>query len=130
MNGIFDTGLSFWQLVALICTVVAGLITIRISFKFDINRFLEDRRKVNQQKLVNVCSHLAIKPLGGKNFKAVSLFTSPPGTHLWQCQRCGLIRHQADADYMERAQYYLENIDEFLKENKRFRKLLKKSGQL
>ena len=129
MNGVFDTGLSFWQLIALIGAVVASLVVIRVTLKFDINRYLENRQKNSRQKLTNFCTHMEISWIKDGQFKVQSLFV-PLGTPQWQCQRCSLVRHQADDDYMERAQYYINNINEYVKQNRKFRKLLKKSGWL
>lgn len=126
MNGVFNTGLSFWQLIIAIITFSLGIVTIRIGIRFDLNKYLEQREKQNTQKLKNVCAHLEMVPTENGQFQARSLFESPPGTLQWQCQRCGLVRNH-DNDYEERAQYYANHPDEYLEKNKKFNKLLKKS---
>lgn len=127
MNGIFNTGLSFWQLIGAIVTLTFSVIAVKITFNFDFNKYLERKDKKITQKLKNVCTHLEMLPADDGNFQIRSLFESPAGTHQWQCQRCGLIRNH-DNDYEERAEYFAKNPKEYLERNKKFSKLLKKSG--
>jgi hypothetical protein len=130
MNGVVNTGLTFWQLIGAIIALVLGVITIRIGIKFDLNRYLENRQKSNMQKLKNACTHLELIPTQDNQLEVRSFLVSPPGTLQWQCQRCGLVKHMADDEYERMANYYMNNLDEYHKKNKRFHKLLKKSGQI
>ena len=127
MNGVLDTGLSFWQIIGFIFAFTASIIAVKFTFSFDFNKYLERRDKNNTQKLKNICTHVEMTPADNKQFQIKSLFESPPGTHQWQCQRCGLIKNH-DNDYEERVQYYVSNPERYLEQNKKFQKLLKKSG--
>lgn len=131
MSGVFNTGLNFWQFIGFFVLAVISIIAIRISF--DINKFLERRDKKMQQKLKNACTHMIMEDKGGDGDKPLfvvhSLFESPPGTCQWQCQRCGLIKNNND-DFNQRAEYFAKHPDVYLEQQKRFQKLLKKSGMI
>jgi uncharacterized C2H2 Zn-finger protein len=122
-----NTGLSFWQIVGVIFAITASIIAVKITLSFDFNKYLDRKDKKIVQKLKNACTHMEMTPLNNNQFEFRSLFESPPGTHQWQCQRCGLIRNH-DNDYEKRAEYYANNPDEYIKRNKKFEKLLKKNG--
>lgn len=131
VNGILNTGLGFWQLLLLsIIAIVFGVVAIRISFKFDVNKFLESRHESNRQKLKSACTHMQLTPIEDGRVEARSHFISPPGTPQWQCQRCGLITYSEGGEFERDAKYYLNNLDHYTKKNKRFNKLLKKSGMV
>lgn len=132
MNGVLNTGLSFWQLIVGIIVLALSIVTIKIAINFDLNKYLERKDTRVDKKIKNSCTHMNMELVGrGEGNKAEysikSLFESPPGTHQWQCQRCGLIRNH-DNDYEKRAEYYAQNPDEYINMNKKFHKLLKKNG--
>jgi hypothetical protein len=130
MNGIPNTGLEFWQLIVAIFAVVFSIVAIRISFRFDLNKYLESRRQSYTQKLRSACTHVELSPADDGKIQARSLYISPPGTIQWQCQRCGHIAYQQEDEFEKQVYYYLNNIDQYHKKNKRFSKLLKKSGMV
>jgi len=132
MGGIFNTGLSFWQLVVLLAAFTASVIAVKITFNFDLNKFLDRRDKRLDKKIKNTCTHIQMEFIkkderGMPEYKIQSLFESPPGTHQWQCQKCGLVRNHNN-DYEEQYEYYAENADEYIKRNRKFQKLIKKAG--
>lgn len=133
MSGVLGTGLSFWQFIGSIFALAFSVIAVKIAVSFDINKYLERKDKRLDQKIKNACPHMQMQLVKSEGKKAQymfqSLFESPPGTHQWQCQRCGLIRNH-DNDYEKRAEYYAANPDEYIKKNKKFEKLLKKNGAL
>lgn len=45
VNGVFNTGLSFWELIGLIGATVLAIVTIKVVVSFDINKFLERKDK-------------------------------------------------------------------------------------
>ncbi len=127
--------LSFSQILTLLITLIVGIIVgvvaIRISLNFDINRYIENRQERLKRKARNHCAHLELIPTGDNALKARSLWVSPPGTTNWICQRCGTIKlHHSNDEWERAAQYYIENIDEYTKMNKKFHKILKKAGLL
>lgn len=127
MNEVFNTSMTFWQLIGVIIALVFGVIVVRISLTFDINKFLERRDKKLSQRLKNACTHLEMSPTGDGQFQVQSLFESPSGTLQWQCQRCGLIKNHNN-DYKTSAEYYAKNPEKYIEKNREFQKLLKKSG--
>lgn len=130
MDVVFSEGWSFWQIIVVISVMASSVIAIRISFKFDINKYLADRRKIAEQRARNACTYMFVERIGGDAVKCQSLFVSPPGTHQWQCQRCGLVRDCIDNEYEEKmAAYYAQNREQYRKKNVKFRKLLKKAGR-
>ncbi len=128
MNGIFNTGLTFWQFVGLFILTVVSIIAIRISF--DINKFLERRDSNNLIKLKNACPHFALIVLEGKEFEVRSLYYKPAGTLSHFCRQCG-IETALDFEQHERqASHYVKNPEVLMDEQKKFTKLAKKAGRV
>jgi hypothetical protein len=127
MSGILNTGLSFWQFVGVIATFVATFIAIKVSLSFDVNKYLDSRKKAYMVKLRNACTHVDFVKAHG-NIVVRTLFVSPPGTVQWQCQRCGVAKFMQDGELESYRDYYVENPDEYRKREKRFLKLAKKAG--
>lgn len=132
-GGVFNAGLEWWQLLLLMIGSALSIVVVRIAISFDINKFLDRRDKKLQQKLRNACTHLDMNPIGREGnemiYKVQSLFESPPGTIKWRCRRCGAIKNH-DNDYEERANYYAQHPKEYIKQQKRFNKLIKKAGYI
>jgi hypothetical protein len=122
--------LNFEQILILLIVSILGTIAIRFTFSFDLNRYLEERRKRYIPKLQNACTHIAFvtNDKGEGGFQ--SLYISPPGTLQWQCQQCRDVKYMNNGEFERQAEYYLKNPDEFLKQTKKFQKLLKKAGQI
>ena len=129
MNGVFNTGLSFWELIGLMIAAVLAIITVKVVVNFDINKFLDRKDKRLDGKIKNICPHVEIEPVDDKQLSIQSLFESPPGTHLWQCRRCGLVRNNGGG-YEKEYTYWGDHLDEYLNRMKEFEKLLKKGGTL
>lgn len=130
MNGIFNSGLQFWQLVTAIVLLVFSVIAIKITFTFDINKYLADRKKAFIPKLQNACTHISFSKTNEGKLVANSYFISPPGTLQWQCQRCRVITDQQGGDFDHEVEYFVSHPDIYKKREKRFSKLLKKSGMV
>ncbi len=121
--------LSFHEILILLVVAILGTIAIKITFSLDLNKYLEYRRKRYIPKLQNACTHLEfVSDDKTKQVGFRSLFVSPPGTLQWQCQRCGLVKYLDDDEVERQVNHYVKNPDEFKKQNKKFAKLLKKSG--
>jgi hypothetical protein len=131
MNGVLNTGLEFWQIVVFLVIAVLSVIAVRITFKFDINKYIDSKKKAYIPKLQNACVHMTfVSNDETKEYGFQSTMISPPGTLQWQCQRCGVITYQRDGDFERNAEYYLKHTDEFKKKNKLFNKYLKKAGMV
>jgi hypothetical protein len=129
MNEVFDTGMQFWQLILLIITVVASFVVVKFAISFDVNKYLERKDKRLDRKIKNVCPHVEINQEDKEYFSIKSLFESPPGSHKWQCRKCGLIRNHNN-DYEKEYEYWGSHTSEYLDRIKQFEKLLKKAGAL
>jgi hypothetical protein len=129
MSGVLGTGLGFWQIIGLIFAFTASIVAIKITFNFDLNKFLDRKDKRLHGKVQNICPHVEIKRGEGDHFSIQSLFESPSGTLQWQCGRCGLIRNNNN-NYEKEYEYWSKHPDEYLNRMKKFQKLLKKGGVL
>jgi hypothetical protein len=114
--------MTFIETLLLILAIALSIIAIRISFKFDINKFLEHRRNVNMAQLKNICPHGNLR-LEGNKFIFESFFSSPPGTIQWDCSQCGLVVNSEDD-----VKRMSESItpDSYIKKHKKFHKQAKK----
>lgn len=130
VNGVLNTGLSFSQTVILLVVAIIGTIAIRFTFSLDLNKFSENRAEQNISKLRNACPHIELTPHDDNAIESKSLFISPPGTIQWQCQRCGIVKHFQDGEIETMQKYYIDRIDEYNDQMKRFHKLLKKGKHI
>jgi hypothetical protein len=115
--------MNFLEIIILIVVIVVSIIAIRISLSFDINRFLENRRKIKINQLKNVCPHLNID-LNGKKLIIESYFSSPAGTIQWVCSQCGLVVN-SEEDVKRLQQPFLKNPNLYIEQKKKFDKLAK-----
>jgi hypothetical protein len=130
-NGVFGTGLTFTQLIISAIVFVGGIIAVKITFSLDLNKYLESRNEKHKAKAKNACLHFEFVPKSDNEIVVHSFFVSPSGTANYICQRCGLISLHLDQDSMQRTiDYYVKNIKDYNKQNKKFHKLLKKAGQV
>lgn len=113
------------QIIILIGVIVISIIAVRISFKFDLNKYLEDRRKIKLDQLKNICPHGRIIDVNGNRISFESLFTSPVGMRKWICSQCGcMVNHKDDVNRID--ERYKENPSLILKKQKKFIKKAKK----
>jgi hypothetical protein len=116
--------MTFLEILALLIVAILGAIAIRISFTFDINKFLESRRKIKVEQLKNICPH-GMMNLENKNLIFESFFASPIGTTKYFCRQCGLIvASEEDANRI--TEQFLKNPDHFIKRHRKFNKTAKK----
>lgn len=107
-----------------------AIIAIKITFSFNINEWLKGRDEKLNDKLKNYCPHVNVKMVGEK-IGVQSTFVSPSGTLSWICQRCGLqFLHLDQCVENQRLEYFMKNPKELQKQEKKFKKLLKKLGVL
>ena len=114
--------MEFYKILILIAL---GVIAIRISFKFDLNKYLENRRKIKIDQLKNICPHCKIEFVDNKQVKVTSYFHSPFGTMSWTCRRCNcVVPSEEDAERISKN--YAKNSKMWLKNEKRFIKKMKR----
>lgn len=113
--------MNFYEILILI---IAGAIAIRFTFKFDLNKHLENRRKIKINQLKNICPHARIVE-DGEKLGVESLFSKPMGTFQWGCSQCGaIINSGEEAERM--VKIYLENPNILSKKRKEFIKQARK----
>ncbi|MEA3329222.1 MAG: hypothetical protein U9Q06_00580 [Nanoarchaeota archaeon] len=118
--------MEWWQILILI---IAGAIAIRFSVKFDLNKFLEERRKIKISQLQNICPHCKIEILGKdkKQIKCTPYFYSPTGTLNQICSRCKcVVPFEEDVkricgNYANDPQKWLEQENKFIKQMKKLK---------
>ncbi len=115
--------MNFSQIIILIIIIVISIIAIRISFKFDLNKYLENRRKIKIDQLKNICPHGRITKVND-NFAFESFFVSPAGTMDYICSQCNAV---AGKEHVNRInERYKENPSIVFDKQKRFTKKVKK----
>jgi hypothetical protein len=129
MNGFLGTGLGLGELLLLLMGLVAAIMVVKFTVTFDLNRFLDGRRARYSQRLINACPHVTGRVVGAE-FVLQSEMVSPPGTTMHLCQRCGLQKYLSPGDEQERLNYLANNPKQLARENSRFMRLLRRSGQL
>ena len=114
--------MNFYQILIL---VIVGAVAIRFTFKFDLNRFLEKRRKIRIDQLKNICTHCKIEFAGNNQIKVESYFYTDFGNPNYICSRCGRVV-PFEEDVKRMAENYAKDPKRFLKNEKRFVKNMKK----
>lgn len=116
-----------WHWLGWVIALVASTVAIRGSIRFDINDWLRERRKQQEENLRALCPHVHGTEEKGR-LALVSAYVSPSGTRAWQCQICG---HETyDERVIEReAEYWARNPIELIKRRRRMEKLAKKLGR-
>lgn len=130
----FDSKLSdltFGQMIFVALIVLLGVIVVKVTITFDWNKYLEVRQNNFYNKLQNTCLHIELSTNKNGDPMVKGLFESPYGTTQWQCNKCKLIKNNVDQNEINKiGQYYLNNIKEYQKRNKKFIKLLKSAGMV
>lgn len=129
MNGFLGTGMGLGELLLLLAALVAAVVVVKFTVTFDLNRFLDGRRSRYAQKLINACPHVTIRGSGARIALQSEMY-SPPGTLMHFCQRCGLEKYLTSGEVEEALSHYARNPSALKKDNQRFMRLLKKSGQI
>ena len=84
--------MNFYQIIILIIVGVVSIIAVRISFKFDLNKYLENRRKIKIDQLKNICPHGRITNVTNKGVITFEpFFVSPSGTMDYICSQCNAV---------------------------------------
>lgn len=125
---------NFGNFALLIIVIAVSIVAVKIGITFDINKYLEQRKKTHLSKAQNLCPHLEFDILDQDNnnrqinVQYRSLFESPSGTTKWICSRCGSVRNNVDENQIaQQAQHYLSNTDLYQKTMKRYNKHMKKA---
>ena len=118
------TMIEVFYLFATLFVVALGGIAIKVGFSFDLNKFMDQRRKRRKERLRVLCPH-AIPDIKDGQVGIRPLMTSPSGTHDWICGRCGLRTHNGDMVDQQLRQF-AENPKLLMDRETRFQKSAKK----
>lgn len=116
--------MNFNQVIILIVVIVVSIIAIRFTFKFDLNKHLENRRKIKLDQLKNICPHVRLIK-DGEKFGIESFFVSPVGTMDYKCSQCGCVTGEEEVNRI--SERYAKNPDLIFKKQKKF---IKKARRL
>lgn len=97
------------------------------AVKFDLNKYLESRKKKHLSIAQNLCLHM--EPfVDGKNVGFKPFLFSPSGTTAYYCQRCGsCFMYVDEKDLKRQMEYYAEHPKEYKKRLKKYNKHMKKA---
>ncbi|MCB9371026.1 hypothetical protein H6501_05480 [Candidatus Woesearchaeota archaeon] len=116
--------MTFLEILILMFFLVLSIVVIRISFQFNINDYLKDRRAVKINQLKNICPHTTVA-VEDEQIVMGSLFKSPVGTTKYICSQCGLIVDSKE-DAQKLMGRYAKNPEQILEDQKKFRRKAKK----
>jgi hypothetical protein len=107
-----STNLGNWALVVI--AIAISVIAIKIVVTFDLNKYLESRKRRHLALSQNACPHMSIELTktnkdGQEKIKYHPWFESPPMTTQWICKRCKLVVNNVDDRQLERAAHYYVN---------------------
>jgi len=116
--------MNFYEILILI---IVGAIVIRFTFKFDLNRYLENKRKIKIAQLKNICPHGRITNITDEGIITFeSFFVSPVGTMDYICSQCNAVVgeehiNRINEKYKENPSLVLEKQKKFVKEAKKLK---------
>lgn len=117
--------MSIVELSVLLLSIGLTVVAIKIGVSFDINRWSEARHRRREEKLQVLCPHATIEQTKDGDFVLACLMTSPHGTSMWICSRCGTRTH--DGSRMQRIMdEYASNPKTLVEREKQFLRLAEK----
>ena len=117
--------MNFSQIITLIVVMGVSIIAIRISFKFDLNRFLENKRKIKIDQLKNICPHGRITNITDDGMMTFEpFFVSPIGTMDYICSQCNVVVGKEHVNRINEG--YKDNPSIVFKKQKKFVKKAKR----
>ena len=113
---------SWWEIVLGVVALAAAAIAIRLSF--DINKWMESRRKNKEERLRILCPHCYVVP-AGHWYEVKTYFMSPRGTIQWGCSQCGFV--VPDRSWViETMNVWVNNVPGLIDRQEKFDKLARK----
>jgi len=118
---------NFGIIVAIIALIICSILAFKFAITFDVNKFLESRKKRHLGMARNLCLHM--EPFVDDDTAGFKPFLiSPAGTPNYYCQRCGAQFMYVDEEDLERqVEYYLKNPKAYKKRLKQYNKHMKKA---
>ena len=116
-------GIIFACAMLLIMTIFA----VKVAITFDLNKYLESRKKKHLAIAQNLCLHMEPYVKGKKVGFKPFLF-SPSGTPDYYCQKCGArFLYVDEEELMKNALYYTKNAKIYKKTLKKYNRHMKKA---
>ena len=91
-------------LLAGLLALILGIIVVRLTATFDINKWLQSRTERREKQVEKLCTHTDIEFLEDGRIYVTSRMHSPPMTIEWICSGCGF--HTPDSDFPQKAQQH------------------------
>lgn len=115
-----------WCTIAALIIIMFSVVAIKASIKFDLNKYLKERRRIKIEKQKNLCPHADWYV----NENGENLIRSLYGYHIinryWICSRCERVEYDKLSIDSE-LKYWGKNPKEL---NKRIKKIVKLDKQL
>ena len=115
--------MPYLEIALIFLVVVISLVAVKIGISFDVNIFLEHRRKRQKERLKVLCPHVLISPVG-ENYKITPLM-KPISKGMWSCSRCNLIT-DSEIWIDEQLNQFRANPSLILERELKFQKYVKK----
>ncbi len=116
--------LSFAQIIWLVVALVGGIVAVTFSVRFNVTKYLRDRRDRQKDKLKIVCPHVEITDNHEGAFTQPT-FSQLPDSPAFQCWVCGFTTHQQQAIY-DLAKGYEQDRDLYVKRQRQANALCRK----
>ena len=108
-----------------ILLMAISVFVVKIVISFDVSAWIKHKSENKKHKLKMLCTHTQITLKSEKNVEYKPLFVSPPGTTIWICSRCNIQTY--DSDFPKRiAEFYVNNLDVYFKEEEKFQRCLRR----
>ena len=111
--------------VVIVCVAIA---VFSVAIRFDLNAFLENRKRTQFARLQAMCPHCVMEPMEDGRIAVQGLAQSPPGTIQAQCTRCHRVFVGGLDESSEGLRYWQANPIQWMKAEKRFRKYARRTG--
>lgn len=121
--------MEWWFIPLTILSLAFLIIAVRIAVSFDINKWMESKRAVQEEKLKNICPHVYISSPNGRKIRLISHFHSPSGTIAYVCNQCGFITWDSSVPDMLLMQWG-QNPSELIKQQKKFIRLARRMRKI
>lgn len=119
--------------VAIAILLVAIVVSIKIAVSFDVNKFIDQRKRSHLNKAQSACPHVyfEIQSLPDGKSGTVTTYSyleTTFGTTKWRCTKCGCVFLNSNEEDVERlGKYYIEHPHEYAKVMKKVNKHIRKS---
>lgn len=115
--------------ITVFVVILLGIIAImRFGLQFDLNKYLESRKKKHASLAQRECPHMSIN-IEGDDVVVTSHFATTYGTTNWFCEKCGLVVAfpPEQDDVKKQATYFIEHPKVYAKRMREFQKHAKKA---